>query len=405
MRLVCNSLLSSDDSDSDCTPQSDANARLVKEPLSGVSPFSRLADMSHPPDPVSPLSSSSSISSPVRGRRYSKRSSRSSSSSSTPRSVIKTPSPLPTNQPKFMSAQSSEDDQLKGKETHTTPKKVYKAKKRHQELRKSNGKQNSPFPPGSNSDLGAEYENTVCKIESNSITEAKSKKRVANKEIPSRSISSSSDSSSPSRLPVNMTPNKSKHKIAQKNCAVQSSPVSEKRQNKHKTSSNTNANVSGNWTSASSNINAPTPISPIRNSPLSSPNCNSFVQNNYKTSDERGNKGSEQEQERDFLQPTHPRVLKRPRQSTPINSPTPRAPKKGANLNYVGCNGANDGAKPNFEDIKEGEHKKGNSSMKLLDDISYYPVQQNHKEFVPISTFKEPEYVEFLLLIQVRIMN
>ena len=54
---------------------------------------------------------------------------------------------------------------------------------------------------------------------------------------------------------------------------------------------------------------------------------------------------------------------------------------------------------PNILNAKS--QKDTPSSANSLDDIDYYPIQENHKEFVPAAEFQNVDYVNLLVDIQV----
>merc|ERR1719242_1438570 len=156
-------VFTSDGSDSDGLTSTHADQHTDKNRRSDIKERLLPDIQSRPPELVSPLSSSSSISSPVRHRRSS---SNSSSSSSTPRSVIKTPSPLPTNHPTHIST-SSEDEK-----PHVTPHKpstiLTKARKSLDKVKKSHTVRKSPYISDSDSDM--ETKNEKSKIKINKVT-------------------------------------------------------------------------------------------------------------------------------------------------------------------------------------------------------------------------------------------
>ena len=326
---------------------------MLDKGLSRRPPGRIVPDIPLPPAPVSPLSSTS-ISSPVRGRRYSKRNSRSSSqsstSSSTPRSVIKTPSPLPTKQAIFLDTNSSEDER-KEKKKNMTPKKYSKSKKRNQGVRNDLGKKEWLLTPGTNSDLEGEHQ------------EQKSKPKGSNEIIET--------TSNMSKYLNEKYSTNSEHKGRKGNLiGPYSSP--EKKRNRSIPPSKTSTNVPASMAMADENsvMQLPTLVNPLGDQTDSLDENSSFAQENHKISNDCSSKDSEVQNASDFVQPVQPsRVLKRPRQL-------------------------------DIEDRNITE--AGNDLERLLEDVNYYPVQPNHKDFIPISKFEEPEYVEFLLLIQVR---
>ena len=227
----------------------------------------------------------------------------------------------------------------------------------------------------------------------------KSKKRPTKKDIRPRSISSSSKSPSPNRAPVNVSPSKVKHKKGQKNTQIKASPTQEKQRGKNTSSLNMDINVPNQFTSASPILHTPAPVSPLPESPPSSPGSNTFDKHNYKRED-KINKKYIDDKQKPFLQPSSPsRLSKRSRFHTPKKS------IDDVDSNYT----AAETVKDDLEDAKggnfnENSHDRENDLERLLNDDDYYPVQENHKDFIPISKLKNSEYVNFLLLIQVKMI-
>merc|ERR1711902_284725 len=58
----------------------------------------------------------------------------------------------------------------------------------------------------------------------------------------------------------------------------------------------------------------------------------------------------------------------------------------------------------NASDEAKVEYSGDNVLEKLLQDDQYYPVQENHMDFIPITKFND-DYAEFLLVLQNRIAN
>ena len=353
---------------------------------------------SRPPELVSPLSSSSSISSPVRRRRSS---SNSSSSSSTPRSVIKTPSPLPTNNPTHIST-SSEDEK-----PHVTPHKpstiLTKARKSLDKVRKSHTVRKSPYISDSDSDM--ETKNEKSKIKINKVTSEANKnrykKRPSKKELRSRSISSSSNSHSPERIIIEPSIKKGKPKKSRRTPPVKSSPIMQKSQSSDKIPLNDNIVASTSLSNDSLSLHAPPPISPFAESPPSSPGSNSFDHNNRKV-DNKSIKSMNEEDEEHFLHPSSPsRLYKRQRDTTPKRSENQKNSKEGNGGNRVENIGFKVDSK--LSDKEDIDNNLESNLDSLLNNDNYYPVQEHHKDFIPISKFKNTEYVEFLLLIQVSV--
>ena len=364
------------------------------------------------PEPVSPLSSSSSILSPIRRHRRSS-SQNSSSSSSTPRSVIKTPSPLPTNHVRHVST-SSEEDERKEVEKQKSLSNLIKAKTPIQKIRKAQVTQKSPYISDSDSDIGNDSEKKTSAVQLNdNLTEAdnkRSKKRVPKKVICSRSISSSSNSPSPARLPVDGSPKKVKHKKGRKTASVEPSSVPEQHRTKRQLPENINITTSNPFPCASSIIHAPPPISPLGESPPSSPGSNSYDKQNLYREDDQNKKFSQGQEEQSFLHPSNPsRLLKRPRVPTPKKSTTPKKTSEDQTSEYIDTNIVKTELKVTEpETAIEGENVDERDLERVLNDDAYYPVQENHKDFIPISKFKtdsdsKSDYVEFLLLIQVKL--
>ena len=419
------------DSDSDYTPQPESKEILTKEPRNQDRILDRiLTNISHPPAPVSPLSSSSSTASPVRGRsKLSRNSSRSSSrlSSSPPRSVIKTPSPLPTNQERHISSNSSSDVEKREEmvKPATQRKSATGGRKRQHEARKSKLKQKSPYISASDSESETKQEETRSKAKSKNTAnsnskqhiqtgasqshikfsescKAMSKKRLTSKEVRSRSISSS-HSSSPSRPPVNVSPTKAQLKRNHKKGSVRSSftSVSEKDRGQLMNHS-TNVNFSTRLTGTSPTV--PRPISPLGDSLPLSPIYDSFHHNYSEGVETENNSNDQQQMENDFLQPLHPsRALKRPHERSPTNTLTHR-PHENVHddLKYMPYNGKDTSSmEENLQGINEKTHKDAHNYANSLDDVNYYPVQADHKEFIPIGEFKNVDYVNLLLSIEV----
>lgn len=394
--------VSSDGSDSDRPSHSHIEQKMEIEQRSrGHDRI--LADISRPPEPVSPLSSSSSISSPVRGRRYkqsSRSSSQNSSSSSSPRSVIKTPSPLPTTHARHISTSSDEDEATEAN-AHKRTSNVTKVKNPLQKVKKAHITQKSPYISDSDSDVDMTAENKpptpIPSKPAKELETNKTKKRPTKKDIRPRSLSSSSKSPSPNRPPINVSPNKAKHKKGRKNASIKASPAQEKQRSKNKYSSNSDINEPCQFPSASLILHAPTPVSPLPESPPSSPGSNSFDKHNYKREDKTNNKYSEEKQDH-FLQPSSPSRL----------SKRSRFPKHKKSIDEVDSNitpPENVQAElkeENHGNSNEKDHAIVNDLESLLNDDNYYPVQENHKEFIPITKLKDPVYVEFLQVIQVR---
>ena len=124
-------------------------------------------------------------------RRARLRKTLSSSSSSTPRSVIKTPSPLPTTHNRHISTSSEED--AKQEKTSEPPNNLAKARKPVQKVQKSHIARKSPYISDSDSDVDIKSENRTNKLSAKTAA----KKRELKKPVRPRSISSSSNFSSP----------------------------------------------------------------------------------------------------------------------------------------------------------------------------------------------------------------
>ena len=352
---------------------------------------------------MSPLSSSSSISSPVRRRRYkqsSRSSSQNSSSSSTPRSVIKTPSPLPTIHARQISTSSDEDDN-KEENAHKPTSNATKVKNPLQKVKKAHIIQKSPYISDSDSEVDMTAENKAPKHipikPAKELDINKSKKRPTKKDTRPRSISSSSKSPSPNRSAVNVSPNKAKHKKGRKNASIKQSPVQSKQRGKKKYASNIDISEPCQFPSASSILHAPAPVSPLPESPPSSPGSNSFDKHNYKREDKITNKYSEEKQEH-FLQPLSPsRSSKRSRFPKPKKSMV----EDDSNITPTEI------VKAEFNEESHGNSNEKDHAIvddleTLLNDDNYYPVQENHKQFIPIKKLEDPVYVEYLQVIQVR---
>ena len=353
---------------------------------------------SRPPELVSPLSSSSSISSPVRHRRSS---SNSSSSSSTPRSVIKTPSPLPTNHPTHIST-SSEDEK-----PHVTPHKpstiLTKARKSLDKVRKSHTVRKSPYISDSDSDMETKDNKSKMKIDkvASEADKNKYKKRPSKKDLRSRSISSSSNSHSPERIIIEPSIKKGKPKKSRRTPPVKSSPILQKIRSNDEMPLNDKIVASTSLSNDSLSLHAPPPISPFAESPPSSPGSNSFDHSNRKV-DIKSIKSMNEEDDEHFLHPSSPsRLYKRQRDTTPKRSENQKNSKGGHGANHIEHIGFKPDSK--LSDKEDIENNLESNLDSLLNNDNYYPVQEHHKDFIPISKFKNTEYVEFLLLIQVSV--
>ena len=315
--------------------------------------------------------------------------------------MIKTPSPLPTNHPTHIST-SSEDEK-----PHVTPHKpstiLTKARKSLDKVRKSHTVRKSPYISDSDSDM--ETKNEKSKIKINKLTSEadknKYKKRPSKKDLRSRSISSSSNSHSPERIIIEPSIKKGKPKKSRRTPPVKSSPMMQKIQSGDKMPLNDNIVASTSLSNDSLSLHAPPPISPFAESPPSSPGSNSFDHNNRNV-DNKSIKSMNAEDEEHFLHPSSPsRLYKRQRDTTPKRSENQKNSKEGHGGNRVENIGFKVDSK--LSDKEDIDNNLDSNLDSLLNNDNYYPVQEHHKDFIPISKFKNTEYVEFLLLIQVSV--
>ena len=388
---------SSDGSDSDRQGQYRNKSEMGKKPR-GRAPHRILGDLSQPPRPVSPLSSPSSISSPVRRplRRSSRSSSQNSSSrSSTPRSVIKTPSPLPTTHNRQISSSSEED--VKQPPIPEPPSHQIKSRKQMQKVQKSHVIRKSPYISDSDSDVGTKSENKANKIP----TKTAAKKREIKKVVRPRSISSSSNFSSPERAQLSSSPTKVKPKKGSRKAKLNRSPPKAQKEISNESHDlKTETKETTPFPSASSILHAPTLLSPMADSPPSSPGSNSFDRKAFKT-EEFANPHEDEDEH--FLQPSSPlRPSRRQRHTSKQSNPPQKSPADHNILNH------HQTEKQLTQDTNESkasheakvEYRGEDALEKLLQDDQYYPVQENHMDFIPITKFND-DYAEFLLVLQV----
>ena len=261
----------------------------------------------------------------------------------------------------------------------------------------------SPYISDSDSDM--ETKNEKSKIKINKVTSEANKnrykKRPSKKELRSRSISSSSNSHSPERIIIEPSIKKGKPKKSRRTPPVKSSPIMQKSQSSDKIPLNDNIVASTSLSNDSLSLHAPPPISPFAESPPSSPGSNSFDHNNRKV-DNKNIKSMNDEDEEHFLHPSSPsRLYKRQRDTTPKRSENQKNSKEGHGENRVEDIGFKVDSK--LSDKEDIDNNLESNLDSLLNNDNYYPVQEHHKDFIPISKFKNTEYVEFLLLIQVSV--
>ena len=260
----------------------------------------------------------------------------------------------------------------------------------------------SPYISDSDSDM--ETKNEKCKIKINKDTPGadkyKHKKRPSKKDLRSCSISSSSNSHSPERIIIEPSIKKGKAKKSRRTPPVKSSPIIQKIQSSDKMPSNDIIVTSTSLSNDSLSLHAPPPISPFAESPPSSPGSNSFDHSNRKV-DNKSIKSMNEEEEH-FLHPSSPsRLYKRQRDPTPKRSENQKNSKEGHGTNRVENIGLKVDSK--LSDKEDIQNNLESNLDNLLNNDNYYPVQEHHKDFIPISKFKNTEYVEFLLLIQVSV--
>ena len=367
----------------------------------GRAPNRILGDLSQPPRPVSPLSSPSSISSPVRRplRRSSRSSSQNSSSrSSTPRSVIKTPSPLPTTHNRQISSSSEED--AKQPTIQEPPSNNIKSRKQMQKVQKSHVVRKSPYISDSDSDVGIKSENKANKIP----TKTAAKKREIKKVVRPRSISSSSNFSSPERAQLSPSPTKLKPKKGSRKAKLsRSPPKAQKEINNESHDLKTEPKEPIPFSRASSILHAPTLLSPMADSPPSSPGSNSFDRKAFKTEEFASPLEDEGEH---FLQPSSPlRPSRRQRHTSRQSNTSQKSQTEDSSLIHQQDEKqlTQNTNEMNASDEAKVEYSTENALEKLLQDDQYYPVQENHMDFIPITKFND-DYAEFLLVLQVIII-
>ena len=229
----------------------------------------------------------------------------------------------------------------------------------------------------------------------------KHKKRPSKKDLRSRSISSSSNSHSPERMIIEPSIKKGKPKKSRRTPPVKSSPILQKIQSNDKMPLNDEVIASTSLSNDALSLHAPPPISPFAESPPSSPGSNSFDHSNRKV-DNKSIKSMNEEDDEHFLHPSSPSQLyKNQRDTTPKRSENQKNSKGGYGANHVEHIGFKVDSK--LSDKEDIENNLDSNLDSLLNNDNCYPVQEHHKDFIPISKFKNTEYVEFLLLIQVSV--
>ena len=330
--------------------------------------------------PVSPLSSSSSTGkSPTRrsrsqlSRRSSNRSISYHSSSSPPRYVIKTPSPIPTTDERIpINSTSSSEDETDVPSNVTTPKKAIKTKR--QETKENKESQNSP----------PSY--SECEIQQNARgAKAKKSSFAPNQQLANPQSAMNSSSPSPARSATNTKVQRQRKDSAQN--------VTEKgRKSKGAKVKHSEQPVPF-PTITSPLIQPPKPISPLADS---SPEYGGT---------ECDLKGDAVENDV-FSHPLpHSRSLKRQREPSDLNSQSTTNDLTSPSHKCMMQNGEIDlGQTGTVEDVSSFKREDATLPKREEDfttDLNYYPVQQNHKDFIPEKEFENPAYVDLLLLIQV----
>ena len=302
---------------------------------------------------------------------------------------------MPTTHNRHISTSSEED--AKQEKTSEPPNNLAKARKPVQKVQKSHIARKSPYISDSDSDVDIKSENRTNKLSAKTAA----KKRELKKPVRPRSISSSSNFSSPDRAQHSHSPNKGKMKKgSRKTKTIRSSPKAQKAQNKDSHDSNMEPKQTCPFPSASAILHAPTPLSPIADSPPSSPGSNSFGRQNFKKEDEFDNT-NEEEQEH-FLQPSSPLRSSRRQRHTPKQTNTPQKHDEEENgpHHHDEKQLTPKSNKMDSSHTPKNEYGEENTLEKLLQDDQYYPVQEGHKDFIPITKLND-EYVDFLLVLQV----
>ena len=261
-----------------------------------------------------------------------------------------------------------------------------------QKVQNSHIVRKSPYISDSDSDVSIKSENHANKMP----TKAAAKKRELKKVVRPRSISSSSNFSSPERAQLSHSPAKGKPKKGSRKTKSSKSP-----QKAQTEANDVDSKPTIPFPSASSILHAPAPLSPIADSPPSSPGSNSFDRKNFKKEEEFAKPDVEEGE--NFLQPSSPLRPSRRQRHTPKQSNTPiKSPSEDKILNHEHEEKPNvqNTNETNGSDAPKSEFNEEKALEKLLQDDQYYPVQESHKDFIPITKLND-EYVDFLLVLQV----
>ena len=261
-----------------------------------------------------------------------------------------------------------------------------------QKVQNSHIVRKSPYISDSDSDVSIKSENHANKMP----TKAAAKKRELKKVVRPRSISSSSNFSSPERAQLSHSPAKGKPKKGSRKAKSSKSP-----QKVQIEANNEESKPTIPFPSASSILQAPAPLSPIADSPPSSPGSNSFDRKNFKKEEEFAIPDVDEGEH--FLQPASPLRPSRRQRHTPKQSNTPiKSPAEDKTLNHEHeeKSTVQNSNEVNASDASKSELDEEKALEKLLQDDQYYPVQETHKDFIPITKLND-EYVDFLLVLQV----
>ena len=264
-----------------------------------------------------------------------------------------------------------------------------------QKVQKSHVVRKSPYISDSDSDVGVKSEDKTNK----NLTKTAAKKREIKKVVRPRSISSSSNFSSPERAQLSSSPTKVKPKKGSRKAKLNRSPPNaQKEMNYENHDLKTEPKETIQFPSASSILHAPTLLSPMADSPPSSPGSNSFDRKPFKN-EEFANSHEDEH----FLQPSSPLRPSRRQRNTSKQSNTSQKSQADDNiLNHHQNENqlTQDTNEMNTSDEAKVEYSEENALDKLLQDDQYYPVQENHMDFIPITKFND-DYAEFLLVLQV----
>ena len=270
-----------------------------------------------------------------------------------------------------------------------------------QKVQKSHVIRKSPYISDSDSDVGTKSENKLNKIP----TKTAAKKREIKKVVRPRSISSSSNFSSPERAQLSPSPTKVKPKKGSRKAKLNRSPPKAQKETSNEFHDlKIEPKETTPFSSASSILHAPTLLSPMADSPPSSPGSNSFDRKTFKTEEFANPREDEDEH---FLQPSSPlRPSRRQRNASRQSNASQKSQAEDNILHHQQDEKqlTQDTNETNASDEAKVEYNGENVLEKLLQDDQYYPVQENHMDFIPITKFND-DYAEFLLVLQVIIIH